>query len=77
MWWNIGICLLDSKIEKKFDDFDFYIMYVERCGNVVISIFWNFLCDLVDVGSFMVLLLLVYMFDLGCLRFCLKMILIK
>lgn len=77
MWWNIGICLLDSKIEKKFDDFDFYIMYVERCGNVVILIFWNFLCDLVDVGSFMVLLLLVYMFDLGCLRFCLKMILIK
>lgn len=52
-------------------------MYVERCGNVVILIFWNFLCDLVDVGSFMVLLLLVYMFDLSCLRFCLKMILIK
>lgn len=77
MWWNIGICSSDSKTEKKNDDLDLYIMYVERCGNVVTPIFWNFLCDLADAGSFMVSLSSVHMFNSGCSRFCSKMTLIK
>lgn len=73
--WYLFIRQQDRK--KNPDDLDLYIMYVERCGNVVTPIFWNFLCDLADAGSFMVSLSSVHMFDSSCSRFCSKMTLIK
>lgn len=77
MWWNIGICSSDSKTEKK-PRWPWPLHYVCRkmwqCGY---TIFWNFLCDLADAGSFMVSLSSVHMFDSSCSRFCSKMTLIK
>lgn len=73
--WYLFIRQQDRK--KNPDDLDLYIMYEERCGNVVTLIIWNFLCDLADAGSFMVSLSSVHMFDSSCSRFCSKMTLIK